>query len=213
MSDDELRTRLARLDPQASAPVDPITSPRAHELLERIMTTDANTDELTVTSPHTPTSRRTRRAFALGAAAAGVAAAVAVGVVVSQGGTSTVTTPPAKKTTLALSVPGGGASTAMCLPFSIDILKTIPVAFAGTVTSVEGETVTLDVTKWYAGGSAQVVTLTNPGGNGSVALDGTSFDKGKDYLVSADQGNVSACGYSGEATAELTKAYTKAYGG
>ncbi len=38
MSDDELRSRLARIDPApAGSPVDPVTSLRAHELVERAM--------------------------------------------------------------------------------------------------------------------------------------------------------------------------------
>jgi hypothetical protein len=40
ISDDELRARLTQIDPlPTSIPVDPFTSPRAQDILERIMTT------------------------------------------------------------------------------------------------------------------------------------------------------------------------------
>ena len=48
MNDDELRNRLARLDPQADAPVEPLTSPWAQDLLERSMT---STDTLNPSPP------------------------------------------------------------------------------------------------------------------------------------------------------------------
>ena len=52
MNDDELRDRLARLDPLAHVPVTSVTSPRAQELLEQTMLTDPQTD-----TP-SPTTRR-----------------------------------------------------------------------------------------------------------------------------------------------------------
>jgi hypothetical protein len=43
MTDDDLRAALAAADPARSADLDPLTSPRARELLERAMTSDLST--------------------------------------------------------------------------------------------------------------------------------------------------------------------------
>jgi hypothetical protein len=203
MNDDELRNRLARLDPQADAPVDPITSPRAQDLLERTMSTD------TLTETQAPAPRRNRLLLA---ATAGVAAAGIVAAVVITSGDNPAA--PAKKTVLALKAPpgAGGPTTSMCIQFSVDQLKTEPVAFAGKATSVDASSVSLDVTKWYKGGTADVVTVSTPD-RSSIALDGmTAFQVGKDYLVSAFDGTVVGCGFSGEDSAELRGAFEQAFG-
>jgi hypothetical protein len=45
-----------------------------------------------------------------------------------------------------------------------------------------------------------------------VSLEGgTAFEQGKDYLVSASDGTVTSCGYSGPATDELRQAYEQAF--
>lgn len=225
MNDDELRARLARLDPQATAPVDPITSPRARHLLEHTMTTEPTTD---TGQPNGATGTRVAtgavdargasrawpsRHRVLTAALGAAAVAVTAGVIWNPTGDSApAPTSAAPKTTLTLSLPDG-TTAASCIRFDAAILKDIPIAFAGKAASVGPDTVTLDVTHWYAGGTAQVVTLSTPGANTSIALDGVTFEAGKDYLVSATDGTVTSCGYSGEANPTLQQAYTTAYGG
>lgn len=204
MSDhDDLRVRLARLDP-ALLPLDPVESPRAQETLERIMATPVLSDE-------TPTSQRrapSRRAVSLVAAAAAVIAiaAVSAGIALRDEGSS------APPSTLALSLPPGNVM-ASCLQFDVSVLRGMSPAFAGTVTSVEGETVVLKADHWYAGGPADEVTLTQPGGQSSVALDGVAFEQGKRYLVTAADGVVNGCGYSGLATPDLEQSFKEAFGG
>lgn len=46
---------------------------------------------------------------------------------------------------------GQGDSLASCLPFEVGVLSGMPTAFAATVTASDGETVTLQVDRWYAG--------------------------------------------------------------
>ncbi len=202
MNDDELRTRLARLDPQANVPFASLTSRLAQDLLERTMTS-------TLTSPERPTERRTRRLLVVTTAAAVAAVGVTAAILTSQGAD---TLPAQKKTTLALTLPDPNAMSS-CIMFDVAILKGFPVAFAGTVTAVADGTVSLDVTKWYVGGSAQVVTLTTPGDTQSISLDGVSFEKDKDYLVTASDGAVTSCGFSGEASPTLEQAFDEAFGG
>ena len=115
-------------------------------------------------------------------------------------------------TTLALQLPAPNVM-ASCIQFSVDVLKDMSPAFAGTVTSVEGDTVTIDVDHWYAGGTADTVTLTQPGGSQSIALDGVDFRQGERYLVTAAEGTVNGCGYSGPATPDLERAFAEAFPG
>lgn len=192
--DSELRARLARLDPAPpSLETVPFTSLRAQELLERAMTTPS----------------RTRRPLLL-AGAASVAVAAAVGGVLL---TQADPVAPSGPTTLALSVPGGdgGVSMASCIPFDVAQLKAMSPAFAGTVTEVAGDSVTLDVDRWYAGGDADQVVVSQPGGGAAVALDGVAFEKGTRYLVTAAQGVVNGCGYSGEATPAFEQSFEEAF--
>ena len=212
MNDDELRNRLARLDPQADAPVDPITSPRAQDLLERTMTTDTHVLDET----HAPAPRRNRLLMA--AAAAVAAAGIVAAVVITNSGGSTPAKHPGK-TSLALKLPGGGPgihpggpSMGSCVRFEVSLLKAEPVAFAGKATEVTPSTVTITVTKWYKGGTADQVTVANRDGSPVTSEGGLTFEQGKDYLVSANDGTVVGCGFSGEATTDLQQAYSQAFG-
>jgi hypothetical protein len=211
MNDDELRNRLARLDPQADAPVDPITSPRAQDLLERSMTsTDTPSNPLN-DSPAGPPS--TRRPLAMVAAAAVAVAGITTAVLLTND--DSPSTPVAKKTTLVLKAPGGAAPggpiiSNSCIRFDVELLKAEPVAFAGTVTAIKPGSVTLDVSKWFKGGTADQVTVTTQD-NQTVALDGVEFEQGKDFLVSANEGTVVACGFSGPEDPTLRQAYEQAF--
>lgn len=201
--DDELRARLRRIDPVApDTALDPSPSLSARQLLERAMTE-------TTTTPPTAPPRSSRLPLALAAAASVVA--LAVGAALLAGGDSPTATPKSKST-LALQLPPSGVMSS-CIPFSVATLKGMSPAFAGTVTAVDGDTVTLSVDHWYTGGSADVVTLTQPGGTTSAALDGVTFVTGKRYLVTAANGTVNGCGYSGEATPDYEKAFAEAFGG
>ncbi len=88
----------------------------------------------------------------------------------------------------------------------------MPVALAGTVTEVQPEQVTVDVDRWYRGGDADVVTIAVQSGN-SVALDGVDFRQGERYLITATDGTVNGCGFSGPATPDLEQAFDQAFGG
>ncbi|MFN2539287.1 MAG: hypothetical protein ABR549_14215 [Mycobacteriales bacterium] len=195
---DDLRVRLARQDPAPA--LDPVESPRAPELLERIMSTPVLTPTETDAGP------RRRRLVALAAVAA-AAAAVAIGVVALNGSSEPAKAP----TTLALTLPSSNVMQS-CLRFDVAILKDMSPAFAGTVTSVGNGKVVLDVDHWYAGAPADRVELAVPEPNSAATLDGVDFEVGKRYLVTAAQGNVNGCGYSGLATPDLEKAFTEAFG-
>jgi hypothetical protein len=100
---------------------------------------------------------------------------------------------------------------AMCIVFSVEELAKAPVAFEGTVSSVEGETITLDVDRWFKGGDASQVVLHAPAGMEAL-IAGIPFEAGSQYLITAYDGNVNYCGFSGPSTPELRTAYEQAFG-
>jgi hypothetical protein len=214
MSDDELRTRLARLDPApAGSPVDPVTSPRAQELVERAMQTP-ETQTVPTPDPADELAARRRRPWLIPAVAAAVLA-VMVGTVISLfgggGGTPAGDGSTEDPMTLALSVaPSDVASS--CIMFDVEYLAEMPVALAGTVTAIEPRRVTLEVDRWYRGGDADLVTIGVQDTN-SVALDGVEFVEGERYLVTATNGVINGCGFSGPATPELEQAFEEAFAG
>lgn len=209
-ADEVLRTRLARLDSAGpSVPVDPATSPRAAVLMERAM---QNTD-LAPVEHLTPERRRRRGPVRWAAAAAAVAAAAVVLGIVFLGGSGGSGSPGREEpTTLALTLPSADAS-AMCLQFDVAFLREMPVAFAGTATAVDERQVTLDVDRWYKGGDADLVTVAVLDQRTSAEHDGVDFRSGERYLVTATNGTVNVCGFSGPATPELEQAYNEAFGG
>lgn len=189
MTDDELRAALAAADP---AP--PSVPPLSRELLERTMTLPATS----------PAVDLVRKRMWLPAAAAIVAAAAGAYALTSGG----------EQTELQLALPGGdGAMMASCVPVEAQFLADMPVALAGTVTDVSGNEVRLEVTRWYRGGDAGTVVLTNLSPDMQALLGATDFRAGQDYLVSASDGTVNACGFSGPASAELQSVYDKAFPG
>jgi hypothetical protein len=202
---DALRARLAQLDPMPdSVPVDLPTSPSAQTLLERAMLST----ELT-TEPTPDTTRPLWRRPSLLAAAAAAVIALGVGgvVAIGDGPGGSGSTP---KTTLALKTQhSSGPAMGSCIVFSVDILKGMPLAFGGTVTQVGDGTVQIDVDHWYKGGDADVVTIAVPARNTSVGT--VDFVEGKRYLVTATEGTVNSCGYTGEATPDLVKAFDEAF--
>lgn len=215
---DDLRDRLRRLDPMhPDVPVEPPTTPSSRIRLEQIMNTPLIEDGTAAGEP-SPRPHRSGRPPRFGAfgrpglIAAGLAAAAVVAVagaaVVGQfgdGGADDAAPP------LELSL-GDSTVMASCLPFDTDLLGTMSPAFAATATEVGDGTVTLDVDKWYAGGDAETVMLAAQPGMQAL-IDGFDFVAGQQYLITAAQGTVNFCGFSGPATPELTAAFETAFGG
>jgi hypothetical protein len=213
MNDDELRDRIAGLDPSlGEADPEPVTSPTARSLLEDIMSTPI-TDAPTVTPPG-PDRRSRWLAVAAAAAVVGVVAVGAVALTRDDGGAdvaSPTTTVPGKATVLELSA-GVDDALASCMALEPSILAGNEVAFRGTVTSADGGVVQLIVDEAYRGVDAQVVTLSSPEGLEAL-IGGVEWQVGQPYLVSAFAGVVNYCGQSGPATPELQAIYDAAFAG
>ena len=153
-----------------------------------------------------PTNPGHTRWYIATAAAVAVAAAISIPAVFGGSPGATVAGTP-----LALSL-GEGDGLASCMAFDTQILAEMPLAFEGTVTSVDGEQVTLRVDRWFKGGDAATVELFAPAGLRAL-IGGIDFVEGDEYLVSATEGNVNYCGYSGPATPEYRAAFENAFGG
>ncbi|MDP9494872.1 MAG: hypothetical protein M3P87_06490 [Actinomycetota bacterium] len=106
---------------------------------------------------------------------------------------------------------GGDDPMAMCIMFSVEELAKAQVAFEGTVASVDGNTVTLDVDTWFKGGDASQVVLNAPQGLEAL-IDGFAFEQGSQYLITAYDGNVNYCGFSAKSTPEMRAAFEEAFG-
>lgn len=191
---DELRERLARLDPMPpGVPTEGVTTPSSQELMEEIISTQVR--EKTLEPAH---SRRWMSVAAAMALVVGVAAAFALGS--DRGGQAMV---------LGASDPG---ITGICLQFSVEQLAMAEVAFEGTAVSVDGTSVELEVDRWFKGGEAGKVLLEAPTGL-ELLIDGIAFEVGASYLISASNGAVDYCGYSGGANDQLRSAFQAAFGG
>jgi hypothetical protein len=194
MTDDDLRSRLAASNPTPpSQPVDPITSDRARNLMEDIMSTSSTTQ---------PPAQRSRLGVLTAAAAALV---VVIGGTALLGGLGTSDEVP-----LALTA-GAGDPTAMCLVFDVATLAEMSPAFAGTVVELTDTVATLEVDRWFTDGDAGVVEIEYM--PGFEALIGTpSLEVGQRYLITASDGVVNGCGYSGLATPEYEASFEEAFG-
>lgn len=159
------------------------------------------------TTPVEPRSRPRRWAPAI-AAAASVAVLSGVAYVVL-GGSGPAGNPGSTVTTLAMPA-GSETSMNSCLPFDAKYLRDMPVALSATATKIGDDGVTLDVDRWYVGGSADVVRLANYDVN-TVSLDGFSFEPGSRYLITATQGTVNLCGYSAPWTQDLADEFDVAF--
>jgi hypothetical protein len=204
---DNLRQRLRAADPVPRAtPVEPADSPGTRALVEAIMQTRPDIPPTAGTSPTAAEPRRRPRWLPAVAAAAGVAAIAGGGALIAANRAD----PPTSVDALELRLPDN-TTMGMCIPFSVDQLAEMSPAFAGTATDVTGDTVVLRVDRWYGGGDASEVVLVAPDPDTISLAGGIEFQEGERYLITAAEGTVNYCGFSGEATPELEAAFEQAF--
>lgn len=197
----EMRERLARLDPMHSGvPTQPTTDESSRELLERIMSTPTKERPAGEAAPG--------RVWTIGVAAVAALVLAVAGGLALTGGDDTpplATEPPLELTA------GGEDITQMCIVFSPEELERVAeVAFEGTVTAVDGDTITMTVDTWFRGADeASQVVLNAPQGMQAL-IGGFPFEVGSQYLISAHEGTVNYCGFSGESTPDLRAGFEAA---
>jgi hypothetical protein len=92
----------------------------------------------------------------------------------------------------------GGGGMGMCIQYDREQLAQQEYAIDGTVTAIDGESVSFAVARWYRGNGGGAVTLTEVGLGGGVTTSGSlvNFEVGGRYLVSGSGGVITGCGYS-----------------
>lgn len=197
---EDLHDRLRRIDPLPDdVPVDHITGGDAQDLLEEIM----DTEDTKTGAP--------RRTIAIAALAAIAACVVAVALLVGGGdeGGSGDEAPVAAGPPLELTTPDPGIMST-CMAIDATTLGAMEMAFRATPVSIDGDQVLLDVDEWYVGGDAEQVALTAPA-TATISIEGVELVVGEPFLVTAAEGVVNGCGFSGPATPELQAIFDEAF--
>jgi len=214
--DPRLRALLAQSDPARTlTPADP--QGLARLLLEIQEDTMSNDLDIGTDLPQQTTELRRRGPLAWLVAAAAVATIAGGGYAavssmqdngtVEQAGPST--SPVDDPVVLTLEAPTSLA--AKCAVPTPELLAGAEVAFAGTVTAIDGDVVTFSPTETYAGESAEEIEIVGMSPDIRALTGQPEFVVGGTYLVSATDGQMSACGFSGEASPELQNLYDLAF--
>ena len=196
--DTGLFERLRAHDPAASLP--PAEPAQVARLLEDAMSHDLDT----------PARHRSPLTWLVAAAALLVIAGVGVFAVV--GGDDEPQVPTAQDpapTVVELSArpPVAGR----CAVPTAEILSYQETAFDGTVSAITDGTVTLDVAEWYRGGPADQVTVDAPPADLQALVQAADFQTGQRYLVSANDGFVTVCGFTAAYSDDLAALYAEAF--
>ena len=222
--DDELRARLQATDPAAS--LHPAAPDGVARLLEDTMGHDPSTrsqgdllgPSVVTESRETGTRGRGPLTWLVAAAAVLVIAGTGLFLVLDGAPDPSPVADPAptagaERTVTTLTAPDP-ATTGRCMVPTAEVLATRPIAFDGTVESIEGDTVTLEPTQWYAGDATDLVTVEGPSAELRELLVAVEFEEGGRYLVAASEaGEVMVCGFSAPYSGELAATYAKAFGG
>ncbi|WP_121258392.1 hypothetical protein [Nocardioides ferulae] len=211
--DAELRARLRGADPAASLP--PADPDRVARLLEATMR-DHTTDELSETR-ESGTRGRSPLTWAVAAAAVVLIGGVATFAMVGSGddqteppiagGSPTLAEP--SVTVLAAPEPDAGR----CMVPNAEALAGQSLAFEGTVTEIADGVVVLEPERFYTGEVTDLVEVQAPASELQALLGAVQFEVDGDYLVSATDGRVTLCGFSGPATDDLRALYDEAFPG
>ena len=214
--DDDLRALLRGGDPAGSlSPADPAA---LAILMEEIMSADLDVrPDADEGSRATGTHGRNPLTWLVAAAAVtAIAAGGAFAVNGLSGNDSNAPQADHKSPATGLDVAGQttelgvAAKTGRCAVATPAILAQYPVAFQGTVTSIEGGTVTLDTTEVLQGEVGETVQVAASQPLFDAMIGAVDFQVGGDYLVAAFDGQISQC-YSGSASGELQSPFSKAF--
>lgn len=205
--DDELRARLRGLDPAASlSPADPS---RVARLLEDTMSNDLMNE-----TRETGTHHRGRLTWLVAAAAVVLIAAVGAFGIVHHDAQDPVPSAGGAETpsVTELSGPTGGVN-ARCMVPTAELLSSATLAFDGTVQKIADGMVTLVPSQFFAGEPTDVVTVAAPTKELQALIGAVKFEDNGRYLVSATDGHVKVCGFTGPYSPQLASLYADAFTG
>ena len=156
---------------------------------------------------------RRPRVLVLGAAAAAAVIAAAAGGFVVRGGDDRPArgNDAAPVTVTELAMAPDTPSMSSCIAFSVDVLADMPVAFSGEVTERTSDHVLITVDTWYRGPDSDQVKLLAPDMSMTSLGDTVEFREGSRYLVTATDGTVNYCGFSGPWSQDLADAFATAF--
>jgi|GEM_PF-1047226 len=219
-ADDALRARLAAVDPAASlSAADPAGVAR---LLEDTMsqTPETRSDHL---------HHRSRLTWMIAAAAVavivgGVAFAIGTGddngpalagdapTVIDP--SASLSSPAGEESVTDLTITANGTSGRCLTPEAApQVVSSQSLVVDATVESISAGVVTLAPTRFYTGEETDLVTVSEPSGDLQLLLAGVEFEEGGRYLVSATDGQVTLCGFSGPYSERLAAVYDDAFSG
>jgi hypothetical protein len=223
--DDDLRALLRSGDPAGSlSPADPAALAR---LLEDTMSADLEIRPVAPDDGSRATGTRGRNRLTWLVAAAAVAMIAGVGGIAiaglsgddsppPQASDTRTSTPP--ETTAGAPVAGttteltAVAPTARCALPSPETLAQYDQAFQGTVTAIDGDSVTLQATDVFTGEVGETVRVSAAPADMKALVSAVDFEVGGTYLVSAFEGSVSTCpGFSGPASGDVQALYKEAF--
>lgn len=199
---DELFARLRAADPAASLP--PVDDDRVVRLLEDAMSHDTMTE-----TRETGTRHRSPLTWLVAAAAVLLIAGVGAVALLDRDATSPNPPTAAEPTVTELALPAD--TPGRCMVPNAQLLSQAAVAVEAEVVSVAGDTVTLDVSQWYAGEETDRLVVT--AAERPALVGAVEFEEGGRYLVAGNRdGDVMVCGFSDRWSEDLAALYAEAFG-
>jgi len=196
----ELLTRLHAADPASSLP--PADPERVTRLLEEVM---SDTSTGVHESRETGTHGRSPLTWLVAAAAVVLIAGGIFGLAARDHG-STPAAGPSVTELHSTSIRG------LCVRPNAQVLRLQSIAFRGTLVSLTERTATFAASHWYAGGPTDLVKVKLMPRGIAETVQAADLTVGHDYLVAASDGNVTGCGFTGQATRSLQRLYDRAFG-
>jgi hypothetical protein len=208
-ADRELLARMRAADPAAS--LAPVGTDEVGRLLGEAMSEQTLTE-----SRETGIRHRSPLTWLVAAAAVVLIAAAAVFALTQRG--ATPSRPPAAQpsasphqpATLELTLPTAAGS-GRCMVPQPSVLARADVALDAEAVEVSEGVVTLQPTRFYAGGPAEHVRVDQGSASMRDLIGAVRFEEGGRYLVAADGGEVLVCGFSGAYDADLAGLYAEAF--
>ena len=117
----------------------------------------------------------------------------------------------ANKDAAAVSLSLPAQANGRCMPVEPATLGKAETAFDGEVLTVDGDSVTLAVREWYAGGDKAAQVRLDLARVPETLTGYFDFATGSRYLVAANDDTVLVCGFSGPWSKELEQIYAAAF--